>query len=157
MSFFPSLMPVESPHGSPSLGTILNEATIFDPLPSYVESRLSPRCEEDLRNPAPSYALRRIAPLPSGADKLAGFFASETRRMFRKVSGWVIICLRDNSPASTVVAQGITHKGRGGHKRHRGVITTGGGGNRDTILVHVQIGRESRTDEIGVRNRDRSL
>jgi len=150
-------MPVQSPQGSQSLGTILNEDTNFDPLPSYVESRLSPRCEEDLRNPAPSYVLRRTAPLPSGADKLAGFFASETRRMIRKVSGWVIICLGDTLPVSTVVAQGITHKRRGGHKRNRGAITNGGGGNRDMILVHVQIGMESRVDEIGVRNRDSSL
>jgi hypothetical protein len=148
---------VQPPQGSRSLGTILNEDTIFDPLPSYVESRLSPRCEEDLRNPAPSYVLKRTAPLPSGADKLAGFFVSETRRMVRKVSGWVIICLGDNSPVSTVVAQGITHKRRAGHKRNRAAITNGGGGNRDMILLHVQIGMESRTDEVGVRNRETSL
>jgi len=148
---------VQPPRGSRSLGTILYEDTIVDPLPSYVESHISPRCEEDLRNPAPSYVLKRIAPLPSGADKLAGFFASETRRMLRKVSGWVIICLGNDSPVSTVVAQGITHKRRGGHKGNRAAITNGGGGNRDTILVHVQIGVESHTDEIRVRNRDTGL
>ena len=148
---------MQPPQGSRSIGTILNEDTIFDPLPSYVESHLSPRCEEDLQNPAPSYVLKRFAPLPSGADKLSGFFASETRRMVRKVSRWVIICLGNDSPVSTVVAQGITHKRRGGHKRNRAAIIDGGGGNRDTILVHVQIGMESRTDEIVVRNRETSL
>lgn len=104
----------------PSLVTILNEDPISnDPLPSYIESRRSPRCEEDLRNPAPSYVLKRAAPLPSGADKLAGFFVSETRRMFRKFSGWVIISLADTLPVPTVVAHGVT-QGRQGHRK-RGV------------------------------------
>ena len=148
-------MQVYPSYESRSLGAILNEDPSYEPLPSYIESRLSPRCVEDLRNPAPSYALRRTAPLPSGADKLAGFIASETKRMFRKVSGWVVICLGDTLPVSTVVADGVTQHRRRGHKRHRGRISNGVRRNRDTILVHVQIGMEARTD--GARNRNRGL
>jgi len=149
-------MQAQSRYGQLSLGVILTEDPISnEPLPSYIESRLAPRCEEDLRNPAPFYALRRTAPLPSGADKLAGLFASETRRMFRKVAGWVIICLADTLPVSTVVHQGVT-KTRRGH-RHCGGVINGVGRNRDSLVVHVQIGMRSHVDEIEVRNRDRGF
>ena len=54
-------------------------------LPSYWESKHSPRCEEDILNPAPSYAsTRQPIILQSGADKLAEWFTIEARRIFRK-------------------------------------------------------------------------
>ena len=61
-----------------------NEYINYDyPLPTYLESKLSPRCEEDISNPAPSYNANKVA-IQSGADKLAEWFTAETRRMFRK-------------------------------------------------------------------------
>lgn len=65
---------------------ILNEdGNYSDSLPSYWESKCSPRCEEDILNPAPSYAstLQPII-LQSGVDKLAEWFTIEARRIFRK-------------------------------------------------------------------------
>jgi len=52
--------------------------------PSYREHRYSPRCEEDVRNPAPSY-LSTIAGT-SGADQLADWLVVQTRRMRRMLA-----------------------------------------------------------------------
>ena len=62
----------------------LNEdANYTDILPTYCESKRSPRCEEDISNPAPSYEPPKRVTIQSGADKLAEWLTFETRRIFR--------------------------------------------------------------------------
>lgn len=50
-----------------------------DFLPSYKEHRRSPRCEEDIYHPAPSYKSHFMGAQPSGADKLADWLVARTR------------------------------------------------------------------------------
>jgi len=66
-----------------TMNYILYEEVKYDYLlPSYAESKRSPRCEEDISNPAPTYG--KLPAIQSGADKLAEWFTMETRRIFRK-------------------------------------------------------------------------
>ena len=60
---------------------LLNEYVNYETLPTYRESKRSPRCEEDISNPAPSYG---TAITTDGADQIAQWLALETRRFFRR-------------------------------------------------------------------------
>jgi hypothetical protein len=55
-----------------------------DVLPSYKEHRRSPRCEEDIFHPAPSYRSHFIGAKPSGADKLADWLVARTSGIGKK-------------------------------------------------------------------------
>jgi len=56
-------------------------------LPSYRESKRSPRCTEDISNPAPSYdAALRPPMIPDGADQLFSWISTETRKMLSRRS-----------------------------------------------------------------------
>jgi hypothetical protein len=52
--------------------------------PSYYEHIRSPRCKEDIVNPAPSYASLIALSKPSGADKLAEWLVARTGKVFNK-------------------------------------------------------------------------
>jgi hypothetical protein len=51
-------------------------------LPTYNEHHSSPRCVEDIQNPAPSYFSILYPPIQSGADRLADWLVSRTYRAF---------------------------------------------------------------------------
>jgi hypothetical protein len=53
-------------------------------LPSYSEHHYSPRCVEDIHNPAPSYFSVLYPPIQSGADRLADWFIAKTHRAMRR-------------------------------------------------------------------------
>jgi len=55
-----------------------------DRLPSYKEHRRSPRCEEDIFHPAPSYRSHFVGSRPSGADQLANWLVARTTSKGRK-------------------------------------------------------------------------
>src|SRR5437868_2337397 len=55
-----------------------------DLLPSYKEHRRSPRCEEDIFHPAPSYRSHFVGAKPSGADQLANWLVARTSNKGRK-------------------------------------------------------------------------
>ena len=52
--------------------------------PSYIEHKRSPRCKEDIVNPAPSYASLLAISKPSGADKLAEWLVARTGKVFNR-------------------------------------------------------------------------
>jgi hypothetical protein len=55
-----------------------------DTPPSYIEHKRSPRCKEDIINPAPSYASLIQLSKPSGADKLAEWLVARTGKVFNR-------------------------------------------------------------------------
>lgn len=80
-----------------------------DLLPSYREHKRSPRCEEDILNPAPSYVSQFAGAQPSGADKLADWLVARTRST------------RSGKKSKSI--RNTNGSGRGGVQRGRSVLT----------------------------------
>ena len=74
------------------MSTVVEPELGDEKLPSYQDHKLSARCEEDLRSPAPAYtpAYRTWAALsqPSGADQLAEWISKWGNRRNMTLNNW---------------------------------------------------------------------